>query len=189
MRRILEIGHGAAPLGRPYGELRRSLPQGCEYHGIDFPSKAWNVFRGVDSLREEYIADLHGEWKQGGKENIFFYRMDARRLAFSGNSFDEVHLYCVLNDPKLSLANVVDIINECARVVKPSKEGGSCIIKMDDDAHANERLGHIVNYLELAGFSPDTRDGCLERSTVLSSMLRNVYTDYMAMVVKKDYCQ
>jgi len=154
LRRVLEIGYGGFPMGNTAnGDIRkfaRQLPPDTVYHGIDFPGRKdgksaclLNKFKALE------IADMETEHCRHKPENVFFCRMDGRRLGFRAGVFDEVHLHDIIHDPRVSMEDVRSMMAESYRVLAV---GGQLVVTGMEGKIFETRIVMAALAMEEAGF-------------------------------------
>ena len=167
MRRVLEIGHGGTPMcgTLPLAQFSRMMPPGTIYHGIDLPARA----SPIDQNRPEaQILAAESVYRSSGLRNIFLSHMDGTKLAFRDGVFDEVHLHWIVTAPGIGPAQIFDLLQESARVLK---RGGSCIISGEEkdvgysDALWMMRMNHVP-------FTYDEMPGALQYATVFRGLVQ-----------------
>ncbi len=190
-RRILEVGHGGAPMITEFMAFVLQKPRDLEYHGIEFPSATHveddriprqpngDTFSQMHNRR---ILETEGKWRVLQPEGIVLHRMNAKNLTFQSDHFDEVHLHYVLTDPQIKDSEIERILREVKRVVKPEgvvvATGEKLLSCLFADRSGWERAAGAI---DAAGFRPEIVGGELEKYTVFHE---NIYigTDFRSRV-------
>jgi len=196
-KKVLEIGFGGNPFGisswhpeRKYPFVAeeilalfdRSLPPGVDYFGIDFPSReVQRPGRWVAS--NNYLTQkIFSAYRAGDISfNITFEEMDARSLRYGDDSFDEVHLHYVLDDPSLSAEDGLRILDEARRVIRPGRPiilSGE-LFRADMRRMAIENVGDkVLNVIRRANFElPKNQEDLqgVKDCSLVSDLVEGIY--------------